>query len=50
MGCLTFWLRRFDHAPQQFIELGFVGCGDAGSFGLGNEIRQSVEPDGLIQG
>jgi hypothetical protein len=43
-------LGRFDRAPQQPFELGFVRSGDAGGLRLGDEIRQAIEPDGFVQG
>jgi hypothetical protein len=42
-------LGRFDHAAQQFIELRLVGGGNAFGLGLGNEVSQSVEPEGIVQ-
>jgi hypothetical protein len=43
-------LGRFDNLANQLVKRRFVGGSDAGRFGLGDEICQSVEPNGLIQG
>ncbi len=45
MGCLTFWLGRFDDAAQQSLERLFISSSDAFGFGVGNEILEPVGPE-----